>query len=72
MNKVYFSRHGVPDAVISDDGTQYVSEEFHKFSISWEFNLNCYFVTALTKGQWKRRIPTQGCEAVVQESLLRW
>ena len=71
MNKVYFSRHGVLDAVVSDDGTQYLSEEFHKFSISWKFNLNCYFVTALTKGQWKR-IPTQGCEAVVQESLLRW
>ena len=38
MNKVYFSRHGVPDADVSDDGTQYVSEEFHEFSISWEFN----------------------------------
>ena len=25
-------------------------------------------VTALTKGQWKRRILTQGCEAVVQEA----
>ena len=38
MNKVYFSTHGVPDAVVSDNGTQYVSEEFHEFSISWEFN----------------------------------
>ena len=38
MNKVYFSRHGVPDADVSDNGTQYVSEEFHEFSISWKFN----------------------------------
>ena len=38
MNKVYFSRYGVPDADVSGDGTQYVSEEFHEFSISWEFN----------------------------------
>ena len=38
MNKVRSSTHGVPDADVSDIGTQYVSEEFHELSISWEFN----------------------------------
>ena len=30
--KAYFSRHGIPDIVVSDNGSQYTSGEFHRFS----------------------------------------
>ena len=36
--KEQFSRHGIPDTVVSDNGSQYSSHEFHEFSLSWEFN----------------------------------
>jgi len=35
--KNHFSRYGSPDVVISDNGPQYSSEEFAKFSMSWDF-----------------------------------
>ncbi|RXN17139.1 Transposon Ty3-G Gag-Pol poly [Labeo rohita] len=35
--KAHFSRHGIPDTVISDNGPQYSSQEFKQFSIAWEF-----------------------------------
>ena len=36
--KEQFSRHGIPDTVVLDNGSQYSSQEFHEFSLSWEFN----------------------------------
>jgi len=36
--KEQFSRHGIPDTVVSDNGSQYSRHEFHEFSLSWEFN----------------------------------
>ncbi|XP_060734892.1 uncharacterized protein K02A2.6-like [Tachysurus vachellii] len=35
--KSHFARHGIPDVVISDNGPQYASEDFKKFSRQWEF-----------------------------------
>jgi transposase InsO family protein len=35
--KVHFARYGIPEIVISDNGPQYMSEEFHRFSQSWDF-----------------------------------
>uniref|UniRef100_A0A803JLC0 Gypsy retrotransposon integrase-like protein 1 n=1 Tax=Xenopus tropicalis TaxID=8364 RepID=A0A803JLC0_XENTR len=35
--KVHFSRHGIPDTVITDNGPQFVSSEFTHFSRNWEF-----------------------------------
>ena len=32
------SRHGIPDTVVSDNGSQFSSQEFHEFALSWEFN----------------------------------
>ena len=32
------SRHGIPDTVASDNGPQFSSQEFHEFSLTWEFN----------------------------------
>ena len=34
----HFATHGIPDTVISDNGPQFVSEEFKKFSMEWMFN----------------------------------
>ena len=35
--KSIFSRHGIPEIVISNNGPQYSSEEFHQFSTTWGF-----------------------------------
>ena len=33
-----FSRHGIPDTVVSDNGPAYASEEFSNFAATWEFH----------------------------------
>ncbi|KAL6471890.1 hypothetical protein MHYP_G00205400 [Metynnis hypsauchen] len=35
--KAHFARHGIPDVVVSDNGPQYSSGEFRKFSKAWDF-----------------------------------
>ena len=35
--KSIFSRHGIPDRLISDNGRQYVSEEFKRFAEKYKF-----------------------------------
>ena len=35
--KQQFSRHGIPDILISDNGPQLKSYEFTKFAITWQF-----------------------------------
>lgn len=36
--KSVFSRHGIPEHFMSDNGPQYSSEEFRQFAINWNFN----------------------------------
>ena len=35
--KEQFSRHGIPDVLVTDNGPQYYSREFTEFSTAWEF-----------------------------------
>ncbi|XP_011437820.3 retrovirus-related Pol polyprotein from transposon 297 [Magallana gigas] len=35
--KQQFARHGIPDTVISDNGPQFKSADFHTFACDWEF-----------------------------------
>ena len=35
--KVQFSRHGIPDVLVSDNGSQFTSREFTDFTTQWEF-----------------------------------
>ena len=35
--KEQFSRYGIPDTLVTDNGPQYTSREFHQFARSWEF-----------------------------------
>ena len=36
--KSMFSRHGIPDVVVSDNGPQYASQKFKEFAKEWEFS----------------------------------
>ena len=36
--KQQLSRHGILDTFVSDIGSQLSSQEFRKFSLSWDFN----------------------------------
>ena len=36
--KAHFARHGSPETLISDNGTQYTSSEFQKFAQAWTSN----------------------------------
>jgi len=33
----HFARHGIPEVLISDNGPQFVSEDFNQFSATWDF-----------------------------------
>lgn len=35
--KAHFARQGTPDTVVSDNGPQYASQDFKKFSERWGF-----------------------------------
>lgn len=35
--KAQFSRHGIPDVPVSDNGPQFTSREFAEFATQWEF-----------------------------------
>ena len=35
--KTVFSRHGIPDSLVSDNGPAYASEQFWEFASQWEF-----------------------------------
>ena len=35
--KQHFARHGMPDVVITDNGPQFKSADFHNFACDWEF-----------------------------------
>ena len=35
--KTHFARYGIPDQVVSDNGTQYTSHHFANFSRTWDF-----------------------------------
>ena len=37
-SKVHFSRYGVPDVVVTNNGGQFNSDEFRRFARVWEFN----------------------------------
>ena len=39
IRKLYahFSRHGIPEVAISDNGPQFAAEEFAKFAQTWDF-----------------------------------
>ena len=35
--KLHFSRYGVPCTLISENGPQFASQEFHDFAVKWDF-----------------------------------
>ena len=38
--KAHFARYGIPEEVVSDNGGQYISDEFKRFSHDWDFEHN--------------------------------
>ena len=35
--KAQFARHGIPERCVSDNGSQFISDEFKEFSCHWSF-----------------------------------
>ncbi len=35
--KAHFARYGIPDTLVSDCGSQFMCEEFHRFAVMWGF-----------------------------------
>ena len=35
--KAHFARHSIPEQLVTDNGTQFVSSDFLKFSSEWDF-----------------------------------
>jgi len=35
--KEHFSRYGIPGTGVTDNGPQFSSQEFHQFTLNWEF-----------------------------------
>lgn len=57
--KSLFARHGIPDAVISDNGPPYASAEFKDFAESWEFrHVTSSSTHAQSNGQAERTVQT--------------
>lgn len=57
--KAIFSRHGIPEVVVSDNGPQYTSQEFYKFSSQYNF---CHLTSSplypQSNGQAERGVQT--------------
>ena len=53
--KEQFSRHGIPDVLVSDNGSQLVSCEFRQFTREWEFK---HVTSSLHhhKSKWQGRV----------------
>jgi len=66
--KSMFSRLGIPDKVVSDNGTQYTSEEFQQFSKMWRF---AHVTSSLRYPQsnGKAESAVKTCKTLVRKSL---
>ena len=62
--KEQFSRHGIPDILMTDNGPQYTSREFTEFTREWEFK----HLTLSFKIQRQVRVCSKGCKESFQES----
>lgn len=54
--KPIFSRHGVPETMVSDNGPQYASQEFAEFAQLYDFTSSPYFPQS--NGQAERTVQT--------------
>lgn len=36
--QLFFENNSIEDTVVSDNGSQFSSQEFHEFLLKWEFN----------------------------------
>ena len=74
--KMIFSRFGIPEVVVSDNGPQYTSFEFKQFAEAYDF---CHTTSSLllpqSNGQAERTVQTKGPKPVVMrgpERVLPW
>ena len=66
--RVQFSRHGIPDVLVSDNGPQFASREFAEFAKQWAGILTYHLITLPPKVQRKGLISHESCQKPLQES----
>ena len=58
VTRAHFARYGVPNKFLSDDGSQYVSQEFSSFVVAYDFQLitrSPFYVRATDKANQKQK-----------------
>ena len=58
VTRAHFARYGVPNKFLSDDGSQYVSQEFSSFAVAYDFQLitrSPFYVRATDKANQKQK-----------------
>ena len=64
--KAHFSRYGIPDKVITDNGPQFRSQFYENFAKKWEF----YLAISSSK-QWQSGISSKNSKKIIEEGNTR-
>ena len=54
-----FARHGIPKLVFSDNGPEFPSLEFRKFSANWDFEVQIHHLRNTNQPQLKQMVQTR-------------
>ncbi|PFX14895.1 Uncharacterized protein K02A2.6 [Stylophora pistillata] len=67
--KMHFSRHGVPDYVVSDNGPQYTSSDFRRFAATWKFT-HVTILPHYPKANGMAESAVKTCKTLMKRALL--
>ena len=65
--KVQFARHGIPDTLVTDNGTQFTSAEFDAFATKWDFT-HCTSSPRYPQSNGKVENAVKTCKALLKKA----